>query len=194
MARPDIKENIAQAALKVLHQRGFNATGVQDITDAAGIPKGSLYNHFESKEDLGVEALDRYWQKSLAALEILKDPRLDPCTRLKVYFRELDRISVVSQYRLGCMIGNMSVEMSDQSALMRDRLASIFEEWIQRLAMCVSAAQKDGGLRNDIDADTIANFLVNTWEGAVLRAKVDRNGKAQQIFEDLVLENLLKVT
>ncbi len=191
MARPDFKEDIAQAALKMLHQRGFNATGVQDITDAAGVPKGSFYNHFGSKEDLGVEALERYWQKSLVVLEVLKNERLPPLTRLKVYFRELGRISDASEYRMGCLIGNMSAEMSDQSVLMRERLASIFAAWTQLISVCVRAAQDGGALRNDIESDTIANFIVNTWEGTVLRGKVDRNSRAQQTFEEVVFEMLL---
>jgi TetR/AcrR family transcriptional regulator, transcriptional repressor for nem operon len=191
MGRPSMKEDIVQAALKVLHQRGFNATGVQDITDAAGVPKGSFYNHFESKEDLGIEALDRYWQKLLAGLEILKDEALPPLARLRTYFRELNRISEKPKFRLGCMVGNMSVEMSGHSTKMRDHLASIFVKWTRAIEVCVRAAQKDGSLRRDMDAETISNFLLNAWEGAVLRSKVDRNGKAQEAFETVIFNSLL---
>ena len=60
MPRLNTREEIVQAGLKCLVEKGFNAVGVQEITDAAGVPKGSFYNHFESKEALGVEIVERY--------------------------------------------------------------------------------------------------------------------------------------
>ena len=60
MGRPSAREGIVQAGLKCLVEKGFNAVGVQDITDTAGVPKGSFYNHFVSKEALGVEIVERY--------------------------------------------------------------------------------------------------------------------------------------
>jgi len=190
MARPSVKEEIVEAALKVLHLRGFNATGVQDITDAAGVPKGSFYNHFESKEALGLEAIERYWQGALNGLEVLKDERMAPLARLKVYFRGLIDLGRRLKYRPGCMIGNMSIEMSDQSAAFRERLASIFARWSGAIEVCVKEAQADGSLRRDIDAKSIAAFMLNSWEGAVLRSKVDRSDAAFMAFEKIVFGSL----
>jgi len=59
MPRPNVREKIIDAGLKVLIEKGFNGCGVQDITAAAGVPKGSFYNHFESKEALGGEVVER---------------------------------------------------------------------------------------------------------------------------------------
>ena len=98
MARPSVKENIVAAALDTLHRQGFNATGVQDITDAAGVPKGSFYNHFESKEELGIEVIERYWRRALAHLGVLNDTAVPPIVRLKSYFRALDDISRKNNY------------------------------------------------------------------------------------------------
>src|SRR5271169_3324644 len=122
MARLNVREQLLSVGLETLHRRGFNATSVQDITDAAGVPKGSFYNHFESKEALGLEAIERYWQGALNGLEVLKDERMAPLARLKVYFRGLIDLGRRLKYRPGCMIGNMSIEMSDQSAAFRERL------------------------------------------------------------------------
>src|SRR5262249_43060960 len=69
MPRPSLREQLLTAGLEVLHQKGFNATSVQDITDAAGAPKGSFYNHFESKEALALEALRLYLEKGRARRE-----------------------------------------------------------------------------------------------------------------------------
>ena len=190
MPRPSVKEEIVEAALKVLHQRGFNATGVQDITDAAGVPKGSFYNHFESKEALGLEALERYWQGALNNLEMLKDERIAPLARLKTYFRRLNDVGRKLKYRPGCMIGNLSIEMSDQSVVIRERLSSILARWSRAIEACVKQAQADGSMRRDIDAKSIAAFMLNSWEGAVLRSKVDRNDASFVAFEKIVFGSL----
>src|SRR5215475_2348223 len=144
MPRPSVKEEIVQAAVKILHQRGFNATGVQDITDAAGVPKGSFYNHFESKEALGAEALERYWQGALNSLEMLKDDSVPPMVRLQSYFRKLSDVGRKAKYRPGCMVGNLSTEMSDQSPLIRERLAAILAQWTRAIEECVRQAQRTG--------------------------------------------------
>jgi TetR/AcrR family transcriptional repressor of nem operon len=190
MPQPSLKEEIVEAALKVFHERGFNAAGVKDVTDAAGAPKGSFYNHFHSKERLGVAALDRYWQRTRTALDILKDEQIPPIARLRASFRTLGE-GASRNFKLGCMLGNFSTELSDQSPQIREHLTGIFESWTRAIEACAAAAQRDGSMRQDIDAEVIAAFLVNSWEGAMLRAKVDRTGAAIQAFEEIVFNGLL---
>jgi len=190
MARPSLKENIVAAALDTLHRQGFNATGVQDITDAAGVPKGSFYNHFESKEDLGIEVIERYWQRALTHLGMLNDANVPPIVRLKSYFRSLDEISRKNKYQRGCLIGNMATEMSDQSRPIRERLAIVMAAWTRGIESCVREAQADGSMRRDIDAKMIASFLLNAWEGTAMRTKVDKDRTALEAFEKVVFTSL----
>lgn len=190
MPRPSVKEQLIEAAVDTLHKRGFNASGVQDIVDAAGVPKGSFYNHFESKEVLGVESLDRYWQRTLRTLSVLSDPKIPPVQRLKTYFRSLDEISRKRKYLYGCMIGNMATEMADQSGPIRERLAVILAAWTRAIESCVKEAQADGSIRKDIDSKAIALFLLNAWEGTAMRAKVDKDRAALAAFEKVVFTTL----
>ena len=81
MPRESVKDEIVTAAVETLHRKGFNGTSVQDITDAAGAPKGSFYNHFESKEALAAEAVRRYREKGRVRLSILQDAKLPPLFR-----------------------------------------------------------------------------------------------------------------
>jgi TetR/AcrR family transcriptional repressor of nem operon len=150
--RESLKEPILAAAMKLLHQKGFNATGVQDITEAAGVPKGSFYNHFESKKALGIEVLERYWQAGLNSLKILEDTDVAPVGRLKAYFHKLNLLARKLDYRYGCFIGNLGAEMSDQSPVFRKRLATIFGVWSRAIEACVREAQEDGSLRRDLNA------------------------------------------
>jgi TetR/AcrR family transcriptional regulator, transcriptional repressor for nem operon len=192
MPRPSLKEQIVVAALETLHRKGFNATSVQDITDAAEAPKGSFYNHFGSKEDLAVEALDRYWQRILGSLKSLSDEKVPPLPRLRAYFSRLSRIASAADYSSGCFVGNMSVEMSNQSRMVRERLALILAAWTRAITSCVREAQADGSVRQDADAKIIAEFLLNSWEGAVLRSKVDKDAVPLDTFEKVTFDLLLK--
>ena len=191
MARPNTKEQIIAAAVETLHRKGFNGTSVQDITEAAQVPKGSFYNHFESKELLAVEALERYWQRVLNGLSGLGDESTPAAVRLKRYFQHLNDVAGQAEYRTGCMIGNMSAEMPDQSRPVRDRLAVLLAGWSRAIESCVRQAQADGTLRRDMEARTIAAFLLNSWEGAMMRAKVDKDADALTAFETVAFGALL---
>jgi TetR/AcrR family transcriptional repressor of nem operon len=190
MTRESVKEQIVAAAVKTLHRRGFNGTSVQDITDAAKVPKGSFYNHFESKEELAAEALEHYWQRVLTGLRQLGDANMPPVDRLRRYFRGLGELGRVHEYRIGCMIGNLGTEMPDQSPLLRERLAIVLAAWTRAIESCVREAQADGAMRRDLDARTVAAFLLNSFEGAVMRSKVDRDADAFAAFEKVVFTAL----
>src|ERR1700744_4070530 len=117
MTRPNTREQILEAGLKCLVEKGFNAVGVQDITDAAGVPKGSFYNHFESKEAMGVEALARYAETQ--GMAELADERVPPLTRLRAHFDRLADQARERDYARGCLLGNFAAEVADHSELLR---------------------------------------------------------------------------
>lgn len=191
MPKPNVREKIVAAGFERLHSHGFNGSGVQDITNAAQVPKGSFYNHFESKEALGAAALDRYWELTERGLRILSDESIPPLERLKRYFESLADLMQSWKYAKGCMVGNFSTELADQSRLMRDRLAMIFAAWTRALEGCIREAQAKRAINTDLDAATLAAFLLNAWEGAVLRSKVDKDGVAQRQFLTVVFACLL---
>ncbi len=193
MPRPNVREKILDAAIETVRSRGFNGCGVNDITAAAGVPKGSFYNHFDSKEALGAEVVDEYWQRGACrTLRILSDETLAPLERLRRYFASMVGNLADRDYRCGCLIGNLSAEMADQSRLVRDRLSAIYAGWTRSIETCVREAQRTGEVRSDIPPATLAAFLVNAWEGTVLRAKVDKDGTAHQHFHDVVFKTLLR--
>jgi TetR/AcrR family transcriptional regulator, transcriptional repressor for nem operon len=184
------RDHLLSTGLKVLHARGFHATGVQDITDAAEVPKGTFYTHFDSKERFGAEVLGRYWERRAdRALAILSDEQRTPMARLKAYFA--GKTQVAGPFDRGCMIGNFSAELAGGSRLVRDRLATVFAAWTQMLATCIREAQTAGELRASLDPDITAGFLIDAFEGAVLRTKVDRDATALQRFESVVFAAIL---
>jgi TetR/AcrR family transcriptional regulator, transcriptional repressor for nem operon len=192
MTKPDVREKLLEAGIETFHRRGFNGCGVQEITEAAGVPKGSFYNHFKSKEALGAAALDRYWQQRAgAALRVLEDTKLPPRERLHRHFAAMADNMAKRGYRGGCLIGNLGAELSDQSELVGERLGAVFAGWTKAVETCVRRAQQQGDIRADCDAEVLAAFLINAWEGAILRAKVDKNAAPFEQFDEVVFGKLL---
>jgi TetR/AcrR family transcriptional regulator, transcriptional repressor for nem operon len=191
MPKPNVREQIVVAGLETFHRCGFNGCGVQDITEAAGVPKGSFYNHFESKEALGVAVLDRYWQICGDQLRMLSDQRVPPIDRLRGYFELLAGNIAGLGYTRGCLIGNFSIELADQSRPVRERLTAIFAAWTRALEACIREAQRTGAVRSTRDARTLAALLLNAWEGAVMRVKVDKDDTAFRQFMAVVFTDIL---
>jgi TetR/AcrR family transcriptional repressor of nem operon len=186
MPKPNVREQLIEAGLKTLLRQGFNGSGVQDITDAARVPKGSFYNHFESKEAFAAEALERYWQAGAVRAAVLRDQTLGPVERLRIYFGALFDAALGPDFENGCMVGNFSTELSDQSPEIRERLAAIYAAWTRSIESCVREAQNARRVRLDLPASAVASFLINSWEGAVLRARVERDRSPLVQFEQVV--------
>lgn len=192
MKRADFREQLLNAGVNALHSKGFNGCGVQEITEAAGVPKGSFYNYFESKEVFSDEVLKHYWEQiARTNLAVLRDESLPALERLKKYFTQRAEVHATGNYERGCMLGNLSTEISGQSRLVRDSLGSLFAGWVRVVANCIRDAQEAGDVTRDLDATIIANFLVNAWQGAVMRAKVDRDSGAMDAFFQIVFSTVL---
>jgi TetR/AcrR family transcriptional regulator, transcriptional repressor for nem operon len=185
------RDRLLDAAMRRLHAQGFNASGVQDITADAGIAKGSFYNHFESKEALGAAALEQYFRaRTCERMAVLRDATLPPLTRLRRYFEGLAAMLAGNGYASGCMIGNMAAELADHSPLIRDQLAAHFAEWSRVIEAVIAEAQATGTLRADLPAPVVASFLLNAWEGAILRARVTRDDVPFREFLTVVFATL----
>ena len=195
MAKTNVRERLLDAGLETLHRCGFNGCGVQEIAETAGVPKGSFYNHFESKEALGAAVLERYWeQRGGSMLRLLEGPDIGPRGRLCHYFAVLAANMANRGYTGGCLIGNLGAELSDHSELVRDGVARAFAGWTEALETCIQEGQNLGEISGDYDAALLASFLINAWEGAVLRAKVQKNGASFEEFNQIVFGTLLPAT
>jgi TetR/AcrR family transcriptional regulator, transcriptional repressor for nem operon len=188
----DVRERLLEAGVHTFSKAGFNGCSVQDITDAAGVPKGSFYNHFESKEALGAAALEHYWNDGACdQLQILTCPDLPPRERLRTYFQQVAAEMAKIDFTCGCLIGNMAAELSDHSPVIAAQLSSIFTKWSGRVADCIREAQAAGEIRSDADPLLLATFVLNAWEGAVLRARIEKGDRPLRQFVDTLFTVLL---
>src|SRR5438270_10139362 len=193
MGRRSLRDQILRAGLPVLFRSGYHAASVRDICAAAGAPQGSFTNHFRSKEAFAVEVLDQYFDylKGLVS-EALNDQTLTPRQRLKRYLDVITNKLERDRWMLGCLIGDFSLQVSSHSKLLRKRLDSIFREWRTLFASCIAAAQAAGEVDSQFDATELAEFLLASWEGAILRMKVERRPAALERFKTIVFETVFK--
>lgn len=193
MSKPSLKEHILSAGLRLMRQSGYQGVGVRDICSAARAPQGSFTNHFRSKEAFAREVLDRYFAnlKTLVS-EALNDKSLTPRQRLKRYLDIISGRLEGDQWRRGCLIGDFSLEASSHSKLLRDRLEAIFQEWRTPFANCIAEAQAAGEIDSQFDPIDLAEFLLASWEGAILRMKVERAPAALERFKTIIFNTVFK--
>src|SRR5277367_3803401 len=192
MSRPSNKEKLLSDGLRVVHQRGFGASSVRDIVQAAGVPQGSFTNHFASKEAFGLEILERYHDMTSAAVTAtLRNDSLPPLRRLRAWIDGQLEYLRKDDMRRGCLYGNLSAEASEESEAIRSRIASVFAENQASVAYCLDAAISAGELAPNADVQELAGFIVSSLQGAILVAKAQRSPIPVERFERVLFQHLL---
>ena len=183
MGRSSLREKILESGLRTVHERGYSAAGVREITAAAGVPQGSFTNHFPSKEAFGLAVLDRYFEGVEATMEAtLGDHVKSPVERLRAYFDVVTCRLARAGWRYGCLIGNLSLEQVEHSEALRDRLAIVMAAITDQFAATVREAQAAGEIRPDLSPEDLASALVSAWQGAMLWMKVHRSPEPIERF------------
>jgi TetR/AcrR family transcriptional repressor of nem operon len=193
MARASNRNSILDAGLKVMFRKGYVGSGVRDIVEAAAAPQGSFTNHFRSKEVFAREVLDRYFdQIKVLVAQALDATGQSPRQRLRRYLDIITERLEADDFTRGCLIGDFSLEAAPVSDMLRERLAAIFTEWRAPFAACIAEAQAIGEIAATFAPDELADFLLASWEGAILRMKVTRNSEPLERFKRIAFATVFK--
>jgi TetR/AcrR family transcriptional repressor of nem operon len=193
MPKSSLREDILDAGLQVMFRSGYQGATVRDICAAAGAPHGSFTNHFRSKETFAQEVLDRFFAKTKGFVrEALDDKSLTPRQRLKRFLDIISGQLKSEEWSRGCLIGDFSLQASSESELLRQRLEAIFQEWRVPFAACIAEAQRAGEIEATFDPMDLAEFLLASWEGAILRMRVERGPAALDRFKNIVFQTVFK--
>lgn len=171
---------------------GFNNTGIQEILESAGVPKGSFYFYFRSKDDLGLALID-YYAEYLASLcaSSLGVADSSPLERLRGFFEGMRMLFEQDEWKGGCPIGNLTQEMGSLSDAFRARLQAVFTIMQTSIRDCLEEARSRGELNPALDVDEMAEFILNGWEGAVLRMKAEGGSGPLVVFEKIIFGGVL---
>ena len=193
MAKPSHRDNILDAGLSVMFRKGYVGAGVRDIVLEAGAPQGSFTNHFRSKEVFADEVLARYFEHTKALVaEALDNPTRSPRRRLMRYLDIITERLEADDFARGCLIGDFSLEAAPVSEMLRERLVAIFMEWRAPFAACIREAQAGGEIDGTFAPDELADFLLASWEGAILRMKVTRDAEPLQRFKRIAFATVFR--
>lgn len=167
------RERLLDEGVAAFREFGFHGTGLQHVLDRAGIPKGSFYNYFGSKEEFGAATILHFAEGvgDLLARELASAS--DPLSGLRGFFGAMMEQFEESGYVGGCLLGNLGGEL-EGSAACREALAGSIRALCGGIRDALSEAQEQGLVRRDIEAEEMANLLVETWEGGVIRMKIER--------------------
>lgn len=189
----DTRELLLRAGLEVLTEKGFAATGIDEILGRVGVPKGSFYHYFESKEAFGLQLITRYGDFFAKKLDRhLCNTTLRPLERLRAFVSDAMEGMARHDYRRGCLIGNLGQEMGALPESFRAHLKKTFFDWQERFAACLQEAQNIGELSSEAKPHQLAEFFWIGWEGAVLRAKLEQSAAPLELFATFFFVSLPK--
>ncbi|AEG02728.1 TetR/AcrR family transcriptional regulator [Methylomonas methanica] len=170
------KDKLLEQGVSLLLEKGYHATGLKEILDTVQIPKGSFYSYFNSKEQFAAEAVSHYIEPFILRLSAhLQNPALDGLSALKTYYAEL--ITEVEQtgFKGGCLLGNLMGEVGDTSPLCQKSLLDAVGRYSDLQRIALERGQKQGKVRLDRSAKSMADLMLNSWQGALLRMKVEQS-------------------
>ena len=188
-AKHHTKEKLLERGVALFTEQGYHGAGLQDILASVGVPKGSFYNYFASKEEFGAAAIAHYIAPFISRLDgWLKRPELDARAALEGYFGELIEELERRRFVGGCLLGNLIGEVGDTSETCRLALKNAVHGYRDKLREGIERGQREGAFRADLDAEAMADFLSDAWQGALLRMKIEQSTRPL----DACCKNLLR--
>jgi TetR/AcrR family transcriptional repressor of nem operon len=178
--RANTRERLIRAGLESVLESGWAGTSVDKVLTTVGVPKGSFYHYFGSKEDFGFALLETYQAYFLRRLERCFGARpngVNPSFthKLAAFLSESTVGMRRFRWRRGCLVGTLGQEVAGLHDGFRRRLDASIREWETRLAASIRMAQAEGEVRANFDADRLSRSFWAAWEGAVLRARLARS-------------------
>ncbi|HUT50920.1 MAG TPA: TetR family transcriptional regulator C-terminal domain-containing protein [Alphaproteobacteria bacterium] len=187
------KAKLLDVGLDAVRQRGFAAVSIKDIVDAAGVPKGSFHYYFASKDAYALALMDHFGRRMAGvAAAITADPELSAAERLRRFFQAYAGRMAEEDHATGCLLGVMAAEAGDLAPAVRARAGAGLKAFASFLAPHIREAQEAGAIAGGIAPEALAGFLVDAWEGALLRMKAEGGDAALRDFEQVVFGALLR--
>lgn len=168
-------QRLIRAGLVHLTEKGYSATGLDEVLRAADVPKGSFYHYFDGKTGFGLALVEAYRADLAARLDRwFGAADLSVPDRLRGFTTEATDWMARHEWRRGCLVGNLGQEMGALPEPFRARLVEALEDWQDRTAHLLSEGQTRGEIASRRDPARLAALFWIGWEGAVLRAKLER--------------------
>jgi len=187
------RDRIIETGAEIIHSKGFNHTGIQEILNAANVPKGSFYNYFKSKDEFGLQIIDYFSAHfKRIAKETLEDTRVSPLNRIYRFLNAFMAYFESRNFAGGCPIGNLAQEMGDLSPVFRRKLSEAIDTMIDAYTQVLAAAQNDGKIMKSLDIRDTAGFIVAGWHGAIIQMKLTQSLAPLKNHRRFIFDHILK--
>lgn len=187
------KEDILDVGYHVLRKNGYHGIGINDILKEAGIPKGSFYNFFDSKEDFAKQVVTNYGKGNSKWIEsFFTEATGTPLENLKSFYKLLIKYNEEDAYSSGCLVNVLSNEVGRNNDILASVSNACFLGWIRIISKEVHQGQEQGEIRKDFSALEIAEYLHSGMYGAFSRMKVTRNRVYLDIWYDMTFAFIKK--
>jgi TetR/AcrR family transcriptional repressor of nem operon len=190
--KTDKKEKIIQAAGEIIHKKGFNNTGIQEIVTLAGVPKGSFYFYFKNKDDLGLQLIDHFLASFISLADETLRTNKSPIAQLRLFFDRLLNDLEKAEFEGGCLIGNLAQESGGLSDSFRVKLNETFAVMREKFGEFIQNAVSSKELPETTDVDETAGFVLSGLEGAILQMKVSKSTVPFRVFNHVIFDKVLK--
>ena len=179
----EVAQNILEKGTDIIYKNGYHNVGLQKILDASGIPKGSFYHYFKSKEDFGLRVIDFYSQQTTAFLKtFLENEDLNPRDRIFELLETMKGIYLEQNFSMGCLLGNCSLELGAQKQSFAKKVSRQFDSWQYLFERTIKEGQDLDKIKKDYSSKEYASFLLNSWEGAMVRMKSTKNNEPMDLL------------
>jgi TetR/AcrR family transcriptional repressor of nem operon len=168
----DMRQHIIDVAKSLMTNKGYTAVGLSEVLTTAGVPKGSFYHYFRSKEEFGQALLEEYFQEYIGRVDIVMAEQGTGAERLLGYLRYWAKTQAFDHPEEKCLVVKLGAEVCDLSEDMRAVLEEGTALIIQRITRCVEQGMADGSISPTQDAAILAESLYQLWLGASLLVKV----------------------
>jgi TetR/AcrR family transcriptional regulator, transcriptional repressor for nem operon len=168
------RQRIVGLAAPIFNQKGYAGTAVSDLMRAAGLEKGGIYRHFESKQELAEDAFDHAWKIAMDTRFEGTEEIPNAVDRLKQVVRNFrDRRSGLVQG--GCPLLNTAIDSDDGNPQLRAKARRALRLWLNRLQSIAEEGKSKGEVRSEVDSARLATLIASTLEGSLMLSRLQRN-------------------
>lgn len=187
------RDKLIALSIKTMAIKGFNNTGIAEILTQADVPKGSFYHYFKSKDDLGFAIIDEYGQRlHQDMIKYLETASGSALTRLESYFNAILGYFEGDFGLCNCLLGNLGQELAMQNAAMRDAIFARYRVVEATIEESLRQAKAEGELAPHADEKVLAKMFFASWEGCLVRAKLEQSAQPLRDLIDLYFSVIFK--
>lgn len=188
----DTKHRIIEIGTAIILAKGYHAVGLQEILKEAGVPKGSFYHYFKSKEDFGIALVESYGKQSFEMTsQLLESQHLSPKQKLKTIFIYWREYHIQHCCNATCLVGRLGTEMASASEPIRAAVKKQADRWVDVLAALIVASQSQGEFSLVGEPHVLAEFIYAAWQGSLTRMQINKDIGPLDLFLEQVFDHIL---